>query len=355
MKKIFLSLIILSVFLIQTEIFSHINSSNLPEGCGSCHVGHGKTNEPMLAHSEEKFCYQCHGTELQQTEMKATGKLSQTIELANIENEFKKQYRHPVVDGFGHSPKEQLPYASGSDINHAECIDCHNPHQRSQLSSPSQKYYEVSGYSLSSQYLESSSNEYEICFKCHVDRTAVETSSDNAFKQFSLINTSQHPVTKASTSGKSTSLIKALGPGNMMKCSDCHTNDDPDGPKGPHGSNYRFLLSGNYDIEPINDESPYAYDFCYSCHDRSSILANESFPLHREHIVGDPLKGIPGTSCYTCHASHSSQQNNHLIAFNKKAVKRDQKTNLIQYNSTGLKSGSCYLSCHNYAHSPARY
>lgn len=353
MKKIFLSLALLSVFIFHSEILSHINSSNLPEGCGSCHVGHGIANEPMLAHSEEEFCFQCHGTEMQQNEMKATGKLSQTIQLANIEIEFQKQYRHPVVDGFGHSPDEQLPYASSSEINHAECVDCHNPHQRAQ--SGSQKYFEVTGYSLSGQYLKSSSKEYEVCFKCHVDRNAVETSSDNAFKQFSLINTSQHPVTKASVSGKSESLTKALGPGNVMKCSDCHTNDNPDGPQGPHGSNHRFLLSGNYDIEPVTDESPFAYEFCYSCHDRASILSNESFPLHKEHIVGDPFKQIPGTSCYTCHASHSSQKNNHLIAFNKEAVKRDPTTNLIQYNSIGLKSGSCYLSCHNHAHSPARY
>ncbi len=353
MKKIFLIASLLSVLCLQTDTYSHVNSSNLPEGCGSCHVGHGKANEPMLAYSGEEFCYQCHGTELKQNEMKAAGKLSQTVNLANIENEFNKTYRHPVVDGFGHAPDEQLPYTSSSEITHAECVDCHNPHQQAQ--SGSQKYFEVSGYSLSGQYLTSSSKEYEVCFKCHVDKNAVETSSDNAFKQFSLINTSQHPVTKASTGGKSTSLSKALGPGNVMKCSDCHTNDDPNGPKGPHGSNNKFLLSGNYDIEPITDESPYAYEFCYSCHNRASILSNESFPLHNEHIVGDPLKGIPGTSCYTCHASHSSQKNNHLIAFNKAAVKRDPKTNLIQYNSTGINSGSCYLSCHNHAHSPARY
>ncbi len=353
MKKIFLSIALLSVLLFQAETNSHVNSPNLLEGCGSCHVGHGKASEPMLAHSEEEFCYQCHGNELKQNEMKAAGKLSTSVQLANIETEFQKTYRHPVVDGFGHSPEEQLPYASSSEINHAECVDCHNPHQRAQAGS--QKYFEVTGYSLSGQYLESSVSEYEVCFKCHVDRNAVESTSDNAFKQFSLINMSQHPVTKASTSGKSTSLTKSLGPGNIMKCSDCHTNDNPDGPKGPHGSNHRFLLSGNYDIEAINDESPYAYEFCYSCHDRRSILSNESFPLHKEHIIGDPLKGIPGTSCFTCHASHSSQRNNHLIAFNKEAVKRDPVTNMTQYNSTGLNSGSCYLSCHNHAHSPAKY
>ncbi len=294
MKKIVLSVILLSALLMQTDIYSHINSTDLLEGCGSCHVGHGKSNEPMLAKSEEDFCYQCHGTELQQNEMKAAGKLSQTAQLGNIANEFQKVYRHPVVDGFGHSPDEQLPYSTSNEINHAECVDCHNPHQKSQVGS--QKYFEVKGYSLSGQYLESSSSEYEVCFKCHVDRNEVQTSSSNAYKQFSLINQSQHPVTKASTTGgKSASLTKALGPGNVMKCSACHTNDDPNGPRGPHGSNNRFLLSGNYDIEPIMDESSYAYEFCYSCHSRASILSNESFPLHKEHIVGDPLKGIPGT------------------------------------------------------------
>ena len=140
-----------------------------------------------------------------------------------------------------------------------------------------------------------------------------------------------------------------------MRCTDCHTNDDPNGPRGPHGSNHRFLLSGNYDIDPVTEESPLAYEFCYSCHDRFSILDNESFPLHREHIVGDPIRGIPGTSCFTCHASHGSVEYAHLLRFNANAVSPDRTTGQIRYLSMGERSGECYLSCHGYDHGPERY
>lgn len=352
MNNVLKIILILALFGFAAIIQAHVNNSKLPEGCGSCHVGHGKTNEPMLSQSEEDFCYQCHGSDMNQSAMKSEGKLDKSVTLANIESEFKKQYHHPVTDGFGHKPDEVLPSATGTKVNHAECVDCHNPHQR--ITIGEKQTYEVKGYSLSGQYLDISTNEYEICFKCHIDKNAIESTPDNAYKEFSVSYLSQHPVTKPSSRNKSISLNKALGTGGLMKCSDCHTNDNPDGPKGPHGSNYRFLLSGNYNIDTDIDESPYAYQFCYSCHERSSILANESFPRHREHIIGNPIKGISGTSCYTCHASHSSKANNHLIKFNLEAVKRNS-SGLIQYISTGNNSGECYLSCHGYDHNPAKY
>jgi predicted CXXCH cytochrome family protein len=342
-----------AVLVLAVSTSGHIESPLLPEGCGSCHVGHGLQQQPMLNKAEEDFCYQCHGSEQEQSLMKAAGKLSAAAQLADIKKEFTKPYRHPVVEGFGHSPTERLPSESGVPARHAECVDCHNPHQRHQ--GGARTVYEVPGYSLSGQYLEVSLHEYEICFKCHVDYTGVSEPGKDAYHDFSLANASQHPVVRGSVGKKSVSLLTPFAAGATMKCSDCHTNDDPNGPRGPHGSNYRFLLSGNYDTDIYADESPFAYQFCYSCHDRSSILNNESFPLHREHIVGDPLRGIRGTSCYTCHAAHSSRNNPYLIRFNRDAVSPSRKTGRLDFSVTGSGSGQCYLTCHGHSHEPGSY
>jgi hypothetical protein len=317
-------------------------------------MGHGLKDEPMLSHSEEELCYLCHSTEADRSLMKSSGRLAQEAILDDIEHEFNKSYRHPVTRGSGHKPGEKLDGLSRTPVNHAECVDCHNPHTR--IDNYSKYNRGVSGLSLSGQYMEVATQEYEVCFKCHGPFNNFNSTSKNMRQSFSLSNKSQHSVTTNFSSRKPVSVKKLLyGSEPSMKCTDCHNNDNPNGPKGPHGSNHKYLLSGNYDTDIFSIESNYAYQFCYSCHERTSILDNESFPYHREHIVGDLSKNIEGTSCYTCHASHSSVNNDFLIEFNEDAVSSDTKTGLLRYSSFGNKSGECYLTCHNYSHSPAKY
>ena len=87
----------------------HIGSPYLPEGCGSCHVGHGEPGEPLLNHSEEEACFQCHGSDEKRSRMVRIGKLSAGADLQDLEREFRKISRHPVREGIGHSPDERLP------------------------------------------------------------------------------------------------------------------------------------------------------------------------------------------------------------------------------------------------------
>ena len=343
--------VFLIVLILTTSLYGHIDNYLLPEDCGSCHTGHGLKNEPMLNHSEEKLCYQCHSDESKRSQMKTSGRLAEEAVLANIETEFNKTYRHPVKSGTGHKPGEKLDNMSAASINHSECVDCHNPHTRTNATNK----HEVSGISLSGNYLETATEEFEVCFKCHANTKSLKSYSKNIRRSFALSNRSQHPVTKDISTIKSVSLNMASNFSSAMKCSDCHTNDNKNGPKGPHGSRHKYLLSGNYDTDIYNTESSYAYEFCYSCHDRLSILSNNSFPLHKEHVVGDPLKNIKGTSCFTCHSSHSSETYEHLIGFNQEAVGADDNTKKISYQSNGTNSGECTLLCHGYSHTSAKY
>jgi len=328
----------------------HLDNPMLPEGCGSCHVGHGLSNEPMLARAEEDFCYQCHGTEDDAAAMRSAGRLSPLARPAQIESAFDKPYRHPVERKGDHRPDERLPQlATGDSQRHAECVDCHSPHTRGNEAGRRR----VTGYSVTGSRVDDAASEYEVCFKCHSDDILTEGRQRNLRLLMGPTARSSHPVAIPYTGSVSPSLTSGTT-GALMKCSDCHGNDDRDGPRGPHGSAYPGLLVDRYETSPLADESPYAYALCYRCHDRASILGNESFPYHRQHIVGDPAHQIPGTSCATCHNTHGSLEAAHLIDFNPEAV-GPSGISPVRYVDLGNGHGECYLLCHNKSHDPARY
>jgi hypothetical protein len=307
----------------------------------------------MLEKGEELFCYQCHGADEERSRMVAAGRLVPDTQLKDLRGDFDKQFSHPVERGGGHDPTEQLPRFGGSKVSHAECVDCHNPHQR--VAGDKSMDFAVQGYSLTGQYQERALYEYNICLKCHTDLTGAENGGRSIVRDFARSGRSQHPVTNAASGRRIPSLFEPMAGGGRMMCSDCHRSDDPDAPRGPHGSRHESMLSGNYSRGVYEEESSYAYEFCYQCHDRSSILANESFPLHREHIEGDLLTGRKGTSCFTCHTAHGSPSNPYLLEFNLQAVQPAEGTGRVQYMSLGEGSGTCTLKCHGYNHSPGSY
>jgi hypothetical protein len=157
------------------------------------------------------------------------------------------------------------------------------------------------------------------------------------------------------------SLSPGMTSGTLIYCTDCHTSDTSkmsggSGANGPHGSNNSPLLIARYDMTDNSPESAGAYALCYRCHDRTSILANQSFAKHREHIVDH------ATTCATCHDAHgitSAQgtptNNVALINFDTTIVSPDPVTGRMEFNSTGQGQGTCYLNCHGKAHSPLSY
>ncbi len=342
-----------AVLLASGSVLGHVGSPQLTDDCGSCHVGHGKPGEPMLGKSEEDFCYQCHGSDQERSRMVAEGRLLPSARLMDMRQEFDKQYTHPVERQGMHSPTEVLPTFGGAEASHAECVDCHNPHQR--LEAGKRMDFAVSGYSINGQHMERSLHQYEICLKCHTDKMGAKSSEMSLDRVFAVNVRSQHPVTVPLSGRLLPSMVDKAMTGQRMKCSDCHRSSDRDGPRGPHGSDYEFMLSGNYNRDVYVRESAFAFEFCYSCHDRFSILGNESFPFHREHIEGDPVSGRKGTSCYTCHASHGSPENPNLIKFNLQAVTGEKSGRRVEYLETSQGSGTCVLECHGHNHAPGGY
>jgi predicted CxxxxCH...CXXCH cytochrome family protein len=117
----------------------------------------------------------------------------------------------------------------------------------------------------------SSTYEYNVCFKCHAKTSATEntlkywnvTSASLQAKRWTDIglefnpnNQSYHPVVStlpasdpSATYGSSrlaaAQLINGWAPGMTMSCTDCHDSSSAtSGSRGPHGSSVKWMLSG---------------------------------------------------------------------------------------------------------------
>lgn len=333
---------------------SHANRGIMPKSCRSCHIGMA-----IGISGEERLCLNCHGEPSQREAMEARGLLRGNHNLANIEIELNKPFNHPVLTTAGvHFQDEILPELQIDTTRHSECVDCHNPH----LLDKKNPFAGIKGKRVGN-FTANVEFEYELCYRCHSDSANLPLSSTNKHSEFKPTNRSFHPVEAEGRnlyviSLKDPYVEKSEKPNDISRigCRDCHGSDDPDGPQGPHGSIYRGLLVENYQMDDGLPESEFAYALCYKCHERASILGNESFPYHAAHIQGDGSAGIDGTSCMTCHDAHGSNNYQYLIRFNEDVVLPNADGKLA-YETQGAssRSGSCLLNCHGVEHNPKSY
>ncbi|MDH3595106.1 MAG: cytochrome c3 family protein [Rhodospirillales bacterium] len=322
-------------------------------GCENCHSPHNAGGHAGLLNYlvEEDNCLTCHNG---------------NVAFSDIESELLKTEAHRVQDFVGiHDPTEDFTTLV---TNHVECVDCHNSHRVNGLpASPPRvpgALAGVKGITVSGTQVEEASFSYEVCFKCHADNNVLsflEISRQilqvNTRFEFDIANPSYHPVEIIGRNPNVPSLLSPYTVNSVIYCTDCHNSDDSPavggvGPSGPHGSSYRFLLERNYTTTDFTTESSFAYDLCYKCHDRTSILGNESFTAHDSHITGQQ------TPCSACHDPHgiSSMQgtelnNTHLINFDINIVQPNGAGEL-RFEDKGILTGECYLTCHGAEHAP---
>jgi predicted CXXCH cytochrome family protein len=157
---------------------------------------------------------------------------------------------------------------------------------------------------------------------------------------------------------------KTLTASSIVRCSDCHNNDNGRnlgtgaGPAGPHGSSHPHILERANALEPPpavpgGNTSGVGYSLanyalCNKCHDvAGSVLNDRSFSKHDKHIRGED------TACSTCHDPHASSAPM-LIHFDRSIVAPDRNGRL-EFQRTAPGRGSCYLTCHGKDHSPKSY
>lgn len=328
-------------------------------GCLNCHKIHSARERERLLRQprEEDNCLNCHGG---------------AVATYNIAADIGKFSGHAVKFRSGTHDPEENPFTMR---RHVECADCHNPHavQHNYLGEVGGTLGQltkgpnlhVSGVGITGRAVDDASFMYEVCFKCHGDgiarprlRTSRQVSQTNTRLEFQLSNPSFHPIAGPRRNPDVVSLIAPLRSGSVITCTDCHNSDNArsaggSGPNGPHGSIFEPLLVRNYDRGEFVTESANAYALCYDCHSRESILNNESFPLHRTHVVRAQ------TSCAACHDPHGvyrgqGNETNHsnLINFDLSIVSAaDSPTGRrVEFVDNGRYAGSCTLVCHGITH-----
>lgn len=254
--------------------------------CRSCHKVHGANAAQayILRGAEENTCYACHGTPA------LTG-------AKDVKSAYQKAYKHPVETKSGvHKNPETDASNLGPATRHAECWDCHNPHQAktgahtagSNAIAPAvlgqwgvepsyggTAFTRPNAYSTQKFTNTTSFKEYQLCFKCHSSYAFGDTPPTGLTDQgmeFNPANASLHnvgaagAVSKARTNRPSaSSYVSPWNYQSVMACSDCHASDSGSDPRGPHGSTNARILRGAWTTGTGTDSS-HASHLCFKCH-----------------------------------------------------------------------------------------
>jgi predicted CXXCH cytochrome family protein len=330
-----------------TNPWQHTTFTNVTEnGCENCHNPHNAGGKSRLMNylAEENNCLNCHDG---------------NVAAKNLKTEFSKPYIHNV---YGYNQTHDASEPALSSTMHVECEDCHNPHAAKKLAAtaPAVNGFNagVMGINQVGSPVDPVQYEYEVCYRCHADspnkppsRTVRQIEQNNVRLEFALAGPSFHPVAGPGKNPDSPSLI---GPTytelSVIYCSDCHASNGTGAPAGPHGSIYPAILKYRYEKADNTPESASAYELCYSCHSRTSILSNASFGEHSKHVSSERA---PCNVCHDPHGINFSQgnvtNNSHLINFDRAIVTADGSGNM-RFVKTGTNSGYCLLRCHGTTH-----
>ena len=313
--------------------------------CESCHNPHNSGSGQRLMNylAEEQNCLGCHN-----------GNVAST----NIVSQLAKPYLHNVYAYNQDHDAAEDPLVLSM---HVECEDCHNPHavNNNPANPPA-----ANGFLAGAKGINQGGNPvnpiqyaYELCYRCHADspskpasHTPRQISQNNVRLEFDPSNPSHHAVNSAGTNPNVPSLIAPITESSIIYCTDCHASNGSGSPAGPHGSIFPGLLKYRYETVDNTVESASAYELCYSCHSRASILNDESFGDHDKHIRDER------TPCNACHDPHgishtqgNATNNAHLINFDVSIVSA-MPNGAFRYESTGQFTGRCYMRCHGRNH-----
>jgi predicted CXXCH cytochrome family protein len=328
----------------QTFTSPHANYTLASDACAACHSTHiaqGPYLERQSAISA--LCFTCHDGSGAVANIKAEY-TSNPVPKPN-DPTTSSYYSHPATAPSNHTSDQGQEFA-GVLNRHAQCVDCHQPHN-SDVTVP---VGQVDGWTAGGPirgasgvavangtanttptftWQRTTTLEYQLCFKCHSGYTqllARDTAHPSRWAldkavELNPANVSYHPVEAqgknqtnamaASLSGLATGKLWIFSTTSTIRCENCHgtsiaTNPAVNAQIDNHASANRGILLRNYRdrvLKPAS-ESYLAGDFalCYLCHAEApmkaiggSPRADTNFSLHGKHVSGLALIGSGGT------------------------------------------------------------
>ncbi|MCA9782895.1 MAG: hypothetical protein KC518_04880 [Candidatus Cloacimonetes bacterium] len=312
--------------------------------CEACHDLHASPARPaLLKASESTLCLSCHDGR-SDCEQESAARF-------DLRPEFEKPYRHPI--GFDGSAVARADedgligfFAGSGERSLVSCSDCHNPHEA--LRDPGDwnglpaALVGASGVDPLGMERRRALSEADVCLKCHGFSGELPVGNRAVDEDFSLRNASFHPVLGLATPALGVPSLKPeVSRLQQMTCGDCHGNDDPAGPRGPHGSQYAGLLRAPWTDSPWSEGRSDENALCFRCHD-AGVLASGSWRWHTLHASA-------GYSCAACHDPHGSRELPGLLALKQRPWVQ-ALDGVLEVQAQSLSQGNCTLTCHGHEH-----
>lgn len=297
--------------------------------CRACHKSHSGGGSPYnLKGVEQQSCYDgtgngCHG--------------QNAPPARRIETELAKTWSHPTnsINGV-HKNKAGGESASelGSSNRHAECTDCHNPHQAQKgvgkngrgnlrISATLKGVWGVEPtwpapttsttnndvvLSTPTTYTRVNTpvDEYQVCLKCHSGYVTLPAGKRDLAKEINPGYASYHGIVPGGTTNTYVSTTTTNAPWGANKrvwCSDCHGSDSPSSPEGPHGSNLNNSGPGTSNVDKmliatIRSTASSMTPLCLVCHKSSSYVTGSNGSNFDRHDKDDHHVT---EGCFACH------------------------------------------------------
>ncbi|MFZ1730790.1 MAG: cytochrome c3 family protein [Bacteroidota bacterium] len=297
--------------------------------CRSCHKSHSAGGSMyILKGSEQLSCYDGSGT----------GCHGQNAPVARrIETELSKTWNHPTNSTNGlHKDLSGGESATdlGSSNRHAECPDCHNPHQAEpNVAKASRGALRISGtlkgvwgveptwptpltsmtnndvtFSTPTTFTRVANpiDEYQVCLKCHSGYVTLPAGKRDIAKEINPNYASFHGIVPGGTTNTyvtTTTTNAPWGANKRVWCSDCHGSESTSSPAGSHGSTLNNSGPGtsNTDkmlVATIQSSAASMTPLCLVCHKSTSYFTNDTGSNFQDHSKNDHHVA---EGCFACH------------------------------------------------------
>jgi len=305
--------------------------------CRNCHKPHSSGGTPYVLRAvEENTCYEsgCHGT--------LNPGVNTTPASNLVQPELSKTHAHPVntFSGLHKNRKyalgKETPAELGSANRHAECMDCHNPHQaqpavatatRGALrisaalkgvwgveptwpTPPATMTTNAVTFAAIVTYapVEAPTDEYQVCLKCHSNYVTLPVGVRNVAQEINPLNPSYHGIVPGGTTNtfvNATTTNEPWATNKRVWCSDCHGSESTTSPSGPHGSSLNGTGPGtsNTDkmlVATIATGASGGTPLCLVCHKSTSYLTGNTGSNNSRHGPDTTLTRAP-QGCFSCH------------------------------------------------------